>query len=236
MPDSYYGLYSGEVKDNSDADKLGRLQVSIPSIFPEDEVMTARSALPYGSFFVPEVGAFVWIAFEGGRPGLPVWLGVQQVPDQAIAEADVDPPEKRLFKTAGGHLLMLDDKSGEEHIEIKDGVNGHTVTLDDQGVKIVDAANTQELTMSSSSATLKGNGHEVTLTSSGVTVKTSSGAKVELTSSGITIESSGIVNVKGSLLKLNDGVLPVARITDQGVGNLGAPVVILPPGNTTVLA
>lgn len=236
MPDLYFGLYSGVVKDNQDPDKLGRLQVSVPSIFPPDELMQARPALPYGVFFVPENEALVWIAFEGGRPGLPLWTGVQSVSSTAIAEADVDPPQKRVIKTASGHLILLNDVSGSEAIEIKDGVNGHSVTFDQQGVKIVDGANGHELEMSSSGATLTASGHEVALASSGVTVKTQAGAKVELTSSGVTIESPGTVDVKGSLVKLNNGVLPVARVSDQGIGNLGAPVVILPPGNPTVLA
>jgi hypothetical protein len=236
MPDSYFGLYSGVVKDNSDPDKLGRLQVSIPSILPPDEVVQARPVLPYGVFLVPEVEALVWIAFEGGRPGLPLWLGVQTVPDTAIAEADADPPEKRLIKTASGHLIMLTDVGGSEVVEIKDGVNGNSMTLDQNGVKVVDGANGHELVMSSSGATLTASGHEIALTSSGVTVKTQAGAKVELTSSGVTVESPGPLDVKGAILKLNNGAQPVARVGDQGVGNLGAPVVILPPGNPTVLA
>ena len=236
MPDQYFGVYSGVVKDNSDPDKLGCLQVSVPSIFPEDEVMPARPALPYGVFFVPEVDALVWIMFEGGRPGLPLWIGVQNVSATAMAEADADPPEKRVIKTASGHVVLLNDVSGSEGIEIKDGVNGHAVTFDQKGVKIVDGANGHELEMSSSGATLKASGHEVVLGSSGVTVKTQTGAKVELTTSGVTVQSPGTVEVKGSLIKLADGVLPVARVGDQGIGNLGAPVVILPPGNPKVLA
>ena len=40
-----------------------------------------------------------------------------------------------------------------------------------------------------------------------------------------------------ALVKLGSAAaLPIARITDQGVGNLGAPVVILGPGSTQVLA
>lgn len=30
----YFGKYSGIVKDNHDADKLGTVKVSVPSIFP----------------------------------------------------------------------------------------------------------------------------------------------------------------------------------------------------------
>ena len=79
MPDKYFGKYSGLVVDNMDPEQLGQLRVSVPAIFPEDELMLARPALPYGIFFVPEVGTKVWVEFEGGDTGLPIWTGVQSV-------------------------------------------------------------------------------------------------------------------------------------------------------------
>ena len=54
MPGQYFGKYTGIVKDNKDDDKLGQLKVVVPAIFPEDEQMIARPALPYGFFFVPD--------------------------------------------------------------------------------------------------------------------------------------------------------------------------------------
>jgi hypothetical protein len=46
----------------------------------------------------------------------------------------------------------------------------------------------------------------------------------------------GIVQVKGSMVGLGPGALPVIRIGDQGIGNLGAPVPITISTNTQVLA
>jgi hypothetical protein len=125
MPDKYFGKYTGIVEDNRDPQGLGQLQVSVPTIFPPDELMTARPALPYGFYFVPERGAKVWVEFEGGDSGLPLWTGLQYVPGEWPSEAQADPPQKRLIKTASGHTVLLNDTGGEEVIEIKS--NTHIV-------------------------------------------------------------------------------------------------------------
>src|SRR5207244_6392109 len=133
----YFGKYTGVVEDNSDADKLGQIQVSVPSIFPPDEKVQARAALPYGYFFVPEKQAKVWVEFEGGDPGLPLWTGIQMMQSADWAsEAAVDPPQTRVIKTAAGHVVIFSDDSGNEGIEIKDGVNGHDLKLDKSGITV----------------------------------------------------------------------------------------------------
>ena len=95
MPGEYFGIYTGIVKDNHDGEKLGQLQVSVPTIFPPEEAVTARAALPYGGFFVPEIGG------------------------EWAPEADADPPQKRVIRTPSGHVILLNDRGGEEGIEIR---------------------------------------------------------------------------------------------------------------------
>jgi hypothetical protein len=240
VPDQYCAKYSGIVQDNSDPDNLGRIQVSVPSIFPPDEQMQARPALPFGYFFVPEVGAKVWVEFEGGDSGFPLWTGLQYVAGEWASEAAVDPPTKRAIKTPSGHVVLFDDTSGQEAIQITDGVNGHVIKLDQSGVTVTDGVSSHELGFASGGVTLKdgGAGNSLEITSSSVTVKTATGAKVELSATGVSVDAgAGMVEVKGSLIKLSSSAaLPVLRITDQGIGNLGAPVVMIGPGNPTVLA
>ena len=222
MPGQYFGKYTGIVKDNQDNDNQGRIKVSVPALFPEDEQMEARAALPYGFYLVPENGAKVWMEFEGGDPGLPIWSGIQIVPGDWPGEAKASPPQNRIIKTAAGHLLAFYDRSGQEKVEIKDGVHNHLVTIDQNGIRIEDAVNK----------------NTITLDSNGVKVETEAGAKVSLTAGMTSVDGGpGVVEVKGSVVKLSASArLPVVRLTDQGIGNLGAPVVILGPGNPTVLA
>lgn len=216
MPAKYYGKYSGIVRDNVDIEKLGKITVSVPAIFPEQEEMIARPALPYGFFFVPEVGATVWVEFEGGDTTKPLWTGLQYLQGEWAREAASSPPEKRAIQTAKGHLVMFNDRSGEEAIEITHGQLLHTVKLDRDGVSIKDGRG----------------GHELTFDASTITVRHgATGARIEIGFGGITVDAGGGVINLSSL-----AALPVLRVTDQGIGNLGAPVVMTGPGNPFVKA
>jgi type VI secretion system (T6SS) baseplate-like injector VgrG len=207
----YFGKYTGVVEDNSDADKLGQIEVSVPSIFAPGEKVQARAALPYGYFFVPEKQARVWVEFEGGDPGLPLWTGIQMMQSADWAsEAAVDPPQKRVIKTAAGHVVIFDDTSGQEGIELKDGANGHKISLNSSGVSIEFA-----------------NGAKIQLAQSGITIDAGTGS--------VTVTGNQI-DLSGAQVNLGQGAaLGILRpLIDQAVGNLGAPVVLTGPGTGTV--
>ncbi len=215
MPGKYFGKYTGVVKDNGDDQNMGQLQVTVPAIFSPDEVVTARAALPYGVYFVPEIGTKIWVEFEGGDLGLPIWTGVQFAPGEWPEEAKGIPPDKRLIKTKSGHVLLFDDTSGEEGIDIQDGVNAHRVTMNKDGIQVQDGVNQ----------------HRLSLDSSGITVEALSGAKIVMAADGITIDAGpGLIKLGASAAQ------PIIRVGDQGIGNLGAPVIMAPPGNPKVLA
>lgn len=118
MADKYFGKYTGVVSENRDEENLGRLQVSVPSILEEDDLILAGPALPYGYFFVPEIGVKVWVEFEGGDLGLPLWTGVQYVPGEWAEEGMANPPQKRVVRSPTGNLLLLSDKQGEEGVRL----------------------------------------------------------------------------------------------------------------------
>jgi hypothetical protein len=239
MPDLYFGKYTGIVKDNRDPQKLGWLQVSVPAIFPPTELVTARPALPYGVFFVPENETKIFVEFEGGDSGLPLWTGIQYVPGEWPTEAAADVPTRRVVKTQAGHLLIFDDTSGSQKIEIHDGANGHVITLDASGISVKDGVNGHAMTLDASGVTLTDGAHQhsVTMAAVGVTVQAANGAKVALAAAGVSVDGGALpVSVTGLLVRLGPGALPVIRLGDLGIGNLGAPVPITVTTNTQVLA
>ena len=86
--------------------------------------------LPWGHFFVPEVGDKVWVAFEDGDPSTPVWLGAWYPSGGTPADAAVSPPVKRLIRSKSGHQIMLDDAAGAEKVLIQ-SKRAHQIKLDD---------------------------------------------------------------------------------------------------------
>ena len=114
------GLYVARVETVED---LGRIQVSIPSIFEANDPSAfawARPCMPFAHFFVPNVGDFVWVAFENGDPSAPVWLGIWYPQGTVPSEADVSPPVKRVIRSTSGHVIVMDDTDDGEALSITD--------------------------------------------------------------------------------------------------------------------
>ncbi len=72
---SFHGLYRALVVDAADPQRLNRLRVSVPAVAGLGECW-ALPCRPAGSRAMPKAGSTVWIAFEGGDPNHPVWVGV----------------------------------------------------------------------------------------------------------------------------------------------------------------
>jgi uncharacterized protein involved in type VI secretion and phage assembly len=201
----------------------------------------------------------IWVGTFWSKPGGNSELPKPNKPDGSEESNVQDPTTSKIIKTKKQHTLQFEDADGKEMIVVVDGANGHVATLDSNGIKIVDGKNKHEITMDTNGIkTVDGqnkheitldsqgmniqdgiNKHKINLSNSGVNIETQSGAKIQLTPAGISVDAGpGVVEVKGSVIKLSaSAALPVLRLTDQGIGNLGAPVVMgIGPGNPTVLA
>ena len=132
----YYGKYRGQVVDNSDPDNLGRVKANVPRVLGQLDTGWALPAFPYGGaseqgfFAVPDIGAGVWIEFEGGDLSYPIWTGTWFTTG-AIPESAQ--PGKKVLKTKSGHKIVLDDDAGT--LNITDS-NGNTVSMDSSTVKV----------------------------------------------------------------------------------------------------
>jgi hypothetical protein len=63
----YPGTYRGVVVDNADPYGLGRLNIQVPEVLGVESTWATPEHAP------PQVGAEVWVRFEGGDPQHPVW-------------------------------------------------------------------------------------------------------------------------------------------------------------------
>jgi uncharacterized protein involved in type VI secretion and phage assembly len=256
----HYGKYRGLVTDNQDPDTLGRLKAKVPRLLADVELGWALPCLPYGGaseegfFAIPDVGASVWIEFEGGDLAYPIWSGTWwgdgEIPESAT-------PDQKVLKTTSGHKIVFDDSANS--IVVTDS-NANTVTLDSNGIKVEDD-NSNVVTMDSAGVKVEdANGNKVTMDSSGVKVEDSNSNTVTLDSSGIKLQDSSSnsvtmasagVTIKGSSISIGDpatdNLVAYSMLDSQlqtfvsmvaahmHVGNLGAPTGPPVPPPTLVL-
>jgi hypothetical protein len=111
----FFGLYAGMVVNNIDPEARGRIMVNVPQVlgimpsnwampcFPVAGKQMAISALPI-------IGDGVWVAFEDGDPGKPIWLGcfwgsVAETPPTHLAAPPITP--NIVLQTIGQNSITI---------------------------------------------------------------------------------------------------------------------------------
>ncbi|MFA9516354.1 phage baseplate assembly protein V [Halopenitus sp. H-Gu1] len=198
------GVAVGIVTDNEDPEGMGRVKLEFPWRDASDESYWARVTTPMagddmGTFFLPEVGNEVLVAFENGDVSHPyvlgaLWNGQEGPPeDNADGKNDV-----RQIKSRSGHELTFDDNDTAGKVEIETNA-GHTIVLDD-------ASGGEKITIEDESGQ---NRIEFDAVSSSVSIE--AGAKltieapqIEVSADGnLTIDASGMLTLKGAVIQLN---------------------------------
>jgi len=129
----FYGKYRGTVTD-VDSSTL-RIKANVPSVLGDVPTGWCMPCVPYagpdvGFAFLPEVGAGVWIEFEGGDVSYPIWTGCYWRSDEI--PSDATPTVKTIVTKAGSKVLLDDDGST---ITISDD-SQNTVTLGSDGISL----------------------------------------------------------------------------------------------------
>jgi len=132
--DRYYGKYRGVVTSNEDPNNLGRIKAQVPAV-SDSEMGWATPSTPYagngvGMFFIPPVGANVWIEYEGGDLELPIWSGCFW--DKG--EAPADSPDIKIIKTDFA-TININDASGAGEITIE-SITGVKIVLGSDGIEL----------------------------------------------------------------------------------------------------
>jgi uncharacterized protein involved in type VI secretion and phage assembly len=214
-----YGVVVGVVTNNQDPEKMGRVKLRFPWLNQTDEsnwarVATMMAGQDRGTWFLPEVGDEVLVAFEHGDVQFPyvigaLWNGVDTPPrDNADGKnserviksrsghelifGDEDGKEKVEIKTKAGHQLLLDDTSGSEKITIVDKSGNNKIELDTAANSIAFTGQTK--------ISLKAQQIEITADTS-LTMKSQ---QIEISAdAAATLKSSSMLTLKGSLVKIN---------------------------------
>jgi uncharacterized protein involved in type VI secretion and phage assembly len=139
----YLGKYRGTVVNNIDPMQSGRLQAQVPDVLGESVSSWAMPCVPVaglqmGSYFVPPIGAGVWIEFEQGDADYPIWTGcwwsTGQVPGIALAT----PPalSQFLLQTQNQNALLISDAPGPTGGFLLKTTTGALIAVNDTGITI----------------------------------------------------------------------------------------------------
>ncbi len=159
------GLYRAVVLDTKDPDQRARVKVRVfqlhgdPQEVPDVDCPWAEPCFPPfgtqdadggatvlpGWVTIPPVGTTLWVGFENGYIENPVYLGQWygqvggvELPTEAD-DTNVDGssvlPGRRVFKTAAGHVIVIDDNEDTKGIRVSTAL-GKKISLDDKNDKI----------------------------------------------------------------------------------------------------
>lgn len=115
----FYGKYRGTVVQNADPEFRGRIMCMVPDVLglvPSSwceacTPLAGPTGPPMGVYMVPPLGAGVWVEFEHGDPGKPIWTGCRfapsNVPPLALAGNPLDP--NICIQSLLQHMILISD-------------------------------------------------------------------------------------------------------------------------------
>lgn len=193
------GVVTGVVTNNQDPEKLGRVRVRFPWLSESEESAWARVASPMaggerGLWTLPEVDDEVLVAFERGDPRFPYVLGGLWNSKAPPPETNEGKNDVRVLRSRSGHEIRLDDRDGEERIEIVDGSGKNSITISTKDNTVTVQADADVVVRSS--------GGKLVLEGKGIELKSQEGVRVEA-GKDLELQSGAQVKIKGSTINLN---------------------------------
>lgn len=144
MSRKFFGKHRATVLNNADPMQIGRIVVECPSVFGKTPSTWAMPAFPVtglqmGTWWLPQVGASVWVEFEQGDPDYPIWSGcwfgsAAEVPGLALAA----PPGVSNFviQTQGQNTIMINDVPGPTGGILLKTATGAMISISEAGITI----------------------------------------------------------------------------------------------------
>jgi len=198
------GVYPAVVRDVQDPDNQGRVRIELPWLGADAanaqawaRLATLMAGNARGTWFIPEVGDEVLVAFQGGDASRPVVIGALWNGQDAPPETMDSQNNIRAVTSRSGHRLLFDDTSGATKVEVETA-GGHRLTLDDAGGGTVTLEHM--------------NGAKLVITAAG-NVEITANAQAKVTASTVNV-SAGMVQVDAGMSRFSGVVQCDTLITN----------------------
>lgn len=199
------GVCAALVINNIDSQCEGRVQLEIPwlpGFMPWARVASMMTGIGYGSYWIPQLGDEVLVAFTQGdvREAYVIgslWSTLAR-PHEIAPDA---PMTKRSIRTPTGHLLSFDEKLAT--LEISSS-SFDSVTLSPEGIEISTFGSTASLTLSKQGDLTIAAVKSITLDAPSITIggKTTVDVAVQSKAS-LSLDGGAACTVKAKRIDLN---------------------------------
>jgi phage baseplate assembly protein V len=195
-----YGVAVAQVVANLDPVGLGRVQLRLRAgLEPWARVAAPMAGPGRGTFFIPQVGDEVLVAFDHGNVREPYVIGaLWNGQDRPPAVAPTDAITKRIIRTPLGHELEFDDASGSIRITTS---ARQRISLGPTSIEITTSGGTATVSCATDGRIAIEGTASLTLKAPAIAIE---GDTVDIRSRvRTTIEGGQVCDIRAALVKLN---------------------------------
>lgn len=226
------------VTNHNDPEKMGRVKVKF--FWPGDPAVVETDWIRVGTFhaggsdgigmlFIPEVGSQVIVGYEQSHPEYP-FVMTSVYPNYSSVRTAADKNEEKYIQTMAGNQIAINDKQGNNTIEITNVNNPDTaITLEFASPGVVTIKTKGKVDINADEAINLKSKQKLTIDAMDIQIKASNGISVEATGNAeikamqLKMEAQTTAGLKGTAMTKVEGAL--IDVKASGLTTIGGAMV-----------